>query len=186
MIHTIDLVAPPLTRSHGLRPWEAVACSMNKSEQGREGVGGAIKCQSSGKAGMGQSVWEPVDVWQTQVLQLLVLQALSDSKRSTGTAVLPPALAHQLFRLPYGKVACHAMSLTCAIPVESLENECAWARMHSEQIALTVTLPPPQAPLSPSLAATTTRLRKLLREMKVDHCASKARVLSRWRGLSLI
>jgi hypothetical protein len=109
MIHTIDLIAPPLVCANGLRPWmtEHEASHEGRQKRRREGERDfESKCsQDMTEAGSEKARRTGMDAWEMQMLQMLVLQALPKcDQNSAPKAVLPAALACQLCQMPYNEL----------------------------------------------------------------------------------
>jgi hypothetical protein len=53
-----------------------------------------------------------MDGWELQMLQMLVMQGLTQSEREIGAPTLPPALACQLCQMSYGETQLPVPSLS--------------------------------------------------------------------------
>ena len=104
-LRSIGLVAPALRRVDGQPAWLPSAGAQRR-KRAREG--GATEDADALAAEPARR--ESVGGWELQMLQMLVLQELTQSERESGVPTLPPALACQLCQMHYG---------VCLLPVSS-------------------------------------------------------------------
>ena len=104
-LRSIGLVAPALRRVDGQPAWLPSAGAQRR-KRAREG--GAT--EDADALAAEPACRESVGGWELQMLQMLVLQELTQSERESGVPTLPPALACQLCQMHYG---------VCLLPVSS-------------------------------------------------------------------
>jgi hypothetical protein len=94
----IGLVAPALLRADGQPAW--LPARAGRQKQARESEGGAKGNADVLAAAV--ACGESMDGWELQMMQMLVLQGLTQSESETGAPTLPAALACQLCQMSYG------------------------------------------------------------------------------------
>ena len=104
----IGLVAPALLRADGQPAW--LPARVGRQKRARESEGGAKGNTDvlAAAVACGQSM----DGWELQMLQMLVMQGLTQSEREIGAPTLPPALACQLCQMSYGETQLPVPSLS--------------------------------------------------------------------------
>lgn len=102
MLHSIDLVAPPVVCANGQRPWAAGdtsrgAASQKRKREDKAGIGECL----AGVGRLDSTRQREMDAWEMHLLQMMVMQALN-KEGGQEALVLPPALACELCQMQYG------------------------------------------------------------------------------------